>query len=54
MRKYIKKTKWKYMSIGPVLKQTHMFYLYGSIVLFTDYTPENIYNSNLVELVARH
>ncbi|KAL4476462.1 hypothetical protein ABPG74_010195 [Tetrahymena malaccensis] len=54
-RKNIRKAKWKYRcSIYPTIKQNHCFYLYGSLILHSDYDPVNIFSSETMDLIQKH
>ncbi|EAR88179.2 hypothetical protein TTHERM_00016450 (macronuclear) [Tetrahymena thermophila SB210] len=53
--KKIRKAKWKYIcSIYPTIQQIQSFYLYGSLILHTNYDPDTVFSNQAIDLVLRH
>ncbi|EAR88181.2 hypothetical protein TTHERM_00016470 (macronuclear) [Tetrahymena thermophila SB210] len=54
-RKNIRKAKWKYRCVMyPTIQQNFCFYLYGSLILHSDYNPVNVFSSDTMDLIQRH
>ncbi|KAL4476460.1 hypothetical protein ABPG74_010193 [Tetrahymena malaccensis] len=53
--KKIRKCKWQYRcSIFHTIKQNHCFYLYGSLVLHTNYDLDTLFSTQTIDLILHH